>query len=89
MVILGKLKTKKKIWLDSIQQKITSRGTISSKKSKLEFMTYMIRTPNVLCMIVCERIRVSVYVREDCLRVSERMCECVRKCACKGVRVSL
>lgn len=51
----------------------------------------MIRTPNVLCKIVCERIRESVYVRENCLRVSERMCECesVRKCACKGIRVSL
>ena len=40
-------------------------------------------------MIVCERIRVSVCEREDCLRVSEIMCECVGKCACKGVRVSL
>lgn len=39
----------------------------------------MIRTPNIVCKIVCERIRVSVYVREDCLRVSERMCECVKR----------
>lgn len=30
-----------------------------------------------------------VWERENCLRVSEIMCECVGKCACKGVRVSL
>lgn len=43
-------------------------------------MTYMIRTPNVVCKIVCERIRVSLYVREDCLTVSERMCVCEKVC---------
>lgn len=48
----------------------------------------MIRTPNVLCMIVCERIRASVYVREDCLRVSERMCVCVYERESVHVRVS-